>query len=187
MFIDYLSALLINLVATFVLLSLYVYLGLDDPNQRRWVPGFAVTGFISLSSGLHMLWNWPLPSSYNIAFGGPSVLLGIVLLGAALALALSWDLMTLGVYGVFIGAMAIVIGIRIIVLGMTQVPALSGVGFILSGVAGLLAVPTLFLRGSRAFRFLVALVPLAAAVIWAIIGYGAVWEHLAEFAPYTPG
>jgi uncharacterized membrane protein len=51
-----------------------------------------MSGFVALATGLHMIWNWPLPGSYNIAIGDLSVLFGIVFLGTALALAMSWRL-----------------------------------------------------------------------------------------------
>jgi putative membrane protein len=40
MFIDYITLMLINLVAGLILLATYVYFGLDEPNQKRWIPGF---------------------------------------------------------------------------------------------------------------------------------------------------
>ncbi len=54
MFIDYLSLMLINLAGGLTLLAAYVYFGLDDKNQQRWIPGFGVAGAIALITGLHM-------------------------------------------------------------------------------------------------------------------------------------
>jgi putative membrane protein len=46
-------------------------------------------------------------------------------------------LLTLAIYVFFAGIAAVVIGIRIMNLGLTKQPFLSGVGFILTGLAGI--------------------------------------------------
>jgi putative membrane protein len=186
MFVDYVTLMLINLAAGLVLLALYVYLGLDRANQTRWAPGFAMTGLVALVTGLHMSFYWPLPSSYNIAFGEMSAMFGVLFLGAALALALSWELVGVAIYGFFAGLAAIVIGIGMISRGMSEQPLLAGIGYILAGLGGVLAVPAWFARHSRTVRTIAALVLLAAAAIWAITGYGAYWQHLGDFAKWAP-
>jgi putative membrane protein len=186
MFVDYLTLMLVNLVAGLVLLALYVYLGLGEGDQKRWAPGFAMTGLVALITGLHMSFNWPLPSSYNIPFGEMSTLFGILFLGAALAQALSWELVTVAVYGFFAGLAAVVVGVAFISRGMSEAPLLAGLGFILTGLGGILALPVWFLRHSRTIRLIGALVLLAAAAIWAITGYGAYWQHLGDFAKWAP-
>jgi putative membrane protein len=72
---------LINLVAGLAFVAPYVYRGLGIPDQKHWVPGFAMSGFVALAVGLYMIWNWPLPGSYNIAIGDLPVLFGIVFWG----------------------------------------------------------------------------------------------------------
>ncbi|KAB8330051.1 DUF981 family protein [Scytonema tolypothrichoides VB-61278] len=67
MFINYITLMLINLVAGLVLLAGYVYFGLDHANQKRWIPGFGMTGAIALVTGLHMIFTWPVIGSYNLA------------------------------------------------------------------------------------------------------------------------
>jgi putative membrane protein len=186
MFIDYLATMLINLVAALVLVAFYLAIGIDKPDQKQWVPGFAITGLVFLVSGWHLLSTWPLPGSYNIAFGAAALLFGMVLAGAALAQAFSWDLLTVVIFAFFAGLAAIVLGVRIINLNMSQQPVLAGIGYILAGLGGVLATPVWYLRQYRWLRWIAALVLLVAAVIWAIIGYGACWEHLAEFAKWTP-
>jgi putative membrane protein len=186
MFVDYVTLMLVNLVAGLVLLALYLYLGLEQGEQTRWVPGFAITGLVALITGLHMSFNWPLPSSYNIAFGEMSTMFGVLFLGAALALALSWELISVAIYGFFAGLAAIVIGIGLISRGMSEQPLLAGVGYILAGLGGILTVPAWFTRQSRTIRTITALVLLAAAAIWAITGYGAYWQHLGDFAKWAP-
>lgn len=149
MFIDYITLMLINMVAGLFLLAHYVYQGLDSPAQRQWIPGFGMTGGIALVTGLHMIWTWPVNGSFNIAFGETTVLFGILFIGASAALAQGWGLLTVAIYGFFAGLAAMVIGLRVINLGLTQRPFISGIGFILTGLGGVLAAPTLYLKTNR--------------------------------------
>ena len=119
MFIDYISLMPINMVAGLFILAYYVYSGLDGADQKRWIPGFGMTGAIALTTGLHMIFTWPIPGSFNIAFGEMSVLLGIVFIGASVALAQNWELVTVTIYAFFAGVASILVGLRIITLGVT--------------------------------------------------------------------
>jgi len=186
MFIDYLTIMLINLVAGFVLLAYFVYRGLDGIDWVVWVPGFTIVGIIGLATGLHMTFTWPLVSSFNIAFGEMSTLFGVLFLGAALALALNWGLLTVAIYAIVAGIAAIVVGARIIDLGLTQQPVISGIGFILSGLTAVLLLPVLYWLTARPFRIAFAVVALIAAAIWALTGYSAYWAHLETFAGWVP-
>ncbi|MBD2465987.1 DUF981 domain-containing protein [Oscillatoria sp. FACHB-1407] len=186
MFINYIPLMLINMVVGFILLGAFVYSGLDGKDAKQWVPGFGMTGAIALTTGLHMIWHWTLPGSYNIAFGELSVLFGITFLGASLALALGWSLLTVTIYSFFAGIAAIVIGFRIVNLGMTNQPILSGTGFIISGLAGVLATPALYWKLNSHLRLIGAVILIIAALIWAYIGYLAYWGHLADYSQWTP-
>lgn len=187
MFIDYVTLLLLNMVAGYVLLSLYVLRGLDDPLHPRWVPGFAVVGFIALLFGAHMTTTWPLPGAYGSAYGEMSVLFGMIFLGAALAISRGWSLTSVTIFAFFAGAAAVVLGARFIDLQMTQKPLMSGVGFILSGLGGVFAAPTLVcLRANRGWRVLGALVMLGAAAIWAITAGFAYWAHMEGLGSWVP-
>ncbi len=177
---------LINLVAGLFLLAAYLYWGLSDTNQKRWVPGFGMTGAIALVTGLHMIFTWTVPGSFNIAYGEMSVLFGILFLGACFAIALDYDLITVAVYGFFAGVAALVVGLRIINLGLTKQPLLSGVGFILTGLGGICAAPTLYFKTNRILRIVGAFVLVVAALIFAFTGYLAYWNHLAQYSNWKP-
>lgn len=186
MFIDYITLMLINMVAGLFLLAYYLYKGLDSPHQKHWIPGFGITGAVALTTGLHMIFTWPVIGSFNIAFGEPSVLFGILFVGTAIALAQGWELFTLAIYAFFAGLAAMVIGIRIINLGLTKQPFLSGIGFILTGLGGIFAAPTLHFKTNRTLRLVGAAVLVAAALIWALTGYLAYWGHLESFGKWVP-
>jgi putative membrane protein len=186
MFIDYISLMLINLAAGLTLLASYVYFGLSSSNQKRWIPGFGVVGAIALVTGLQMIFTWPVIGSFNIAFGETTVLFGILFVGTSLTLAMGWELLALGIYGFFAGLVSLLIGFRIINLGLTQLPLLAGIGFILVGLGGIFSAPTLYLKENRFLRIIGAILLVVAALIFGFIGLTAYWVHLADFSTWKP-
>ncbi|MGB3136651.1 MAG: DUF981 domain-containing protein [Nodosilinea sp.] len=187
MFIDYITLMLINMVAGLVLLADFVYRGLGEVNLKRWIPGFGLVGAIALVTGLHMTLTWPVPGSFNISFGETTVLFGGLYVAAAIAIAQGWDLLSLAVYAFFAGLTAIVVGARIISLEQTKQPLMAGLGFILTGLGGVLAAPTLVSLGTnKSWRTLGAAVLLGAALVWAVVGFLAYWGHLESFSEWQP-
>jgi putative membrane protein len=186
MFIDYVALMLVNLSASLILLALLV-LKFLDADSRRMAPGFLVTGFIAAATGLHIIFTWPLPSSYNIAFGEPYVIFGVLMFVLGLALAYGWDLLSLSIVAVFGGLASVVVGIRIADRGMTNSPPLAAAGFIITGLAGILSLPLYTARNSRFLRVVLILLLVAGAAIWAFIGFGSYWKHLESFAGWKPG
>jgi len=188
MFTDYLTVMLINMVAGLVLLAGYVLLGLPQTDQRLWAPGFAAVGLVAIATGLHMTLTWPLRGDKpglewaNVAFGEPTLLLGALFAAAALATALGWRLHAVAVCGAFAGAAAIVIGVAIASLKLTAMPTLAATGFILTGAAAILMPLAVWFSRFLPTRALVAALLAAAAAIWAIVGYGGLWMHLKRFS-----
>jgi len=166
-----------------LLLAGYVYRGQDDEDPGRWVPGFAATGLVATAIGTNLSLTWPLPGPYNATFGEPSVLLGIVLLAGALALARRWPLHSVAWYACTAGLVAVVLGVRIANLGLTAMPPLTAVGFILAGLGGLLApVVTIYWRECRGARLATAAVLTGSGAIWLFTALMAYWDHLARWA-----
>jgi putative membrane protein len=186
MFIDYVALMLINLAAGLTLLAAYLYFGLGSSNQTRWIPSFGVVGTIALITGLHMTLTWPIPGSFNIAFGETTTLFGILLVGTSLTLTMGWELLALGIYGFFAGLVSLLIGFRFISLGLTPVAVPAGIGFILVGLGGVCAAPTLFLKENRFLQTIGAIVLIVAALIFTFIGLSTYWVHIADFATWQP-
>ena len=93
----------------------------------------------------------------------------------------------MAIYGFFAGVDAVIVGIRIISLGLTKEPILSGIGFIMAGLGGVLAAPLLsLLKKNKTFRLIAALVVLVTALFWAVTFYSSLWGHLASFANWVP-
>jgi putative membrane protein len=178
---------MINLVAGSVLLAYYIWRGLDDADQRPYAAAFFGVGLLALVAGLHLSFNWPLPGSYNVGYGDTTTLFGIVFLSTGLALWNGWNLLPVAIYAFFAGIDAIIVGARILNLGLTKEPVISGVGFILAGLGGVAAAPFfMWFRGNRTVRLLAAAVMVVTAVIWAVTFYGALWGHMESFAKWVP-
>jgi putative membrane protein len=184
--IDFLTLLLVNMVAGLVLLAFYLYKGIVESNQKKWIPGFLITGFIALINGLWIIWHWPLPGSFNIAYGEMSVLFGTLFLGFAISIMKEWEIFSVTIYAIFAGLASITIGFRIINLHMTNEPMLAGIGFILSGLVAVLSYPTVIFKNIKALRLIVMVIILITAGIWAMTAYPAYWKHLADFSKWVP-
>jgi putative membrane protein len=184
MFIDYLTIMIVNIVAGLVITAVFVLFFLDD--RKKAAPAFLVTGFISMVTGFHIIFTWPIPGCYNIPFGEMSVLYGVLYFAAGIAVIKEWDLLTLAIYAVFAGAASMVLGTRIYNLKLTSEPFVAMAGFVLTGLAGVLSLPVYLLRKNPSVRILAAILLVGAAVVWAIVGYGAYWSHMEGFAKWVP-
>jgi putative membrane protein len=185
MFIDYLTIMLLNLVAGLFLLALFVFKYFEK-DRKVMAPGFLITGFIGTITGFHMIFTWPLPGSHNIAFGEMGLLFGVLFLAAGIAVLKDWDLLTITIYAVFAGAAAIVIGLALLNYNMTKSPLLAAAGYIGAGAGAILTLPVYFLKQSKVLRVIVALILLAAAAVWALTAFASYWDHLQAFSKWTP-
>jgi len=185
MAINYIALMLVNMAAGLLLLGLFVLVGLREPNRTPWSPAFAMVGAVAVATGLHMTLAWPFPGQaawVNCAYGELTVLLGAMFLGAALATAKGWHLLPVAIYGLSAGVIALVVGLRIGDLGLTKEPTVAAVGFMLTGLGGVLMVLAVLMPRSVAVRLLVALDLFAAAALWCFTGVMAYWGHIARFA-----
>ena len=185
MFIDYLTVMLINMGAGLAILALFV-LKYFDTDRKHLAPGLLLSGFIALATGLHEIFTWPIPGSYNIPFGEMSVLFGALLFVGAIALFRGWELLSLSIYATFAGAACILLGIRVLNLNMTSEPLVASGGFVLTGLLGFLSLPIYYLRKYRWVSILATIALAGAAVIWTIFAFLGYWGHLANFAKWVP-
>ncbi|MCE5186662.1 MAG: DUF981 domain-containing protein [Planctomycetaceae bacterium] len=178
-FIDYVTLMLINMTGGLTVLAFYLWSdAARSESGPKWVPAMAVPGAVASICGFAMVFTWPLPAPYNIAYGETSILLGMLLLGASWALAKGWSLLPLGIYAFFAGLVGILLGVRLWHAGLTTAPAMSAIGFILTGSGGIFAGLVLRLRTFTLLRRLGSLVLLAAAAIWLYTALTAYWMHL---------
>ena len=187
MFIDYLTLVMINMVAGCVLLAWYLWKGLDEADQRPYAAGFFGVGLVALITGLHLSFTWPLPGSYNVGYGDATTLFGVVFLGTALALWQGWSLLPVAIYAFFAGVDAVIVGARLWSLQMTKEPLMSAVGFVLAGLGGIFSAPFfLWFKNNRTVRMLGIMLLLVTAALWAVTFYGSLWGHLESFSKWVP-
>jgi len=187
MFIDYLTLIMINMVAGTALLAYYLWRGIDEADQRPYAAAFFGVGLLSLITGLQLSFTWPLPGSYNVGYGDATTLFGIVFLTTALALWQGWNLIPVAIYAFFAGVDAIIVGVRIFSLQLTKEPLLSAIGFVLAGLSGVGAAPFfLWFRNNRAVRLIAIALLVLTTILWAVTFYGSLWDHLESFSKWVP-
>lgn len=98
MFVDFLTLIMINLIAGVALLAYYIYKGINEKDQRPFAAGFGAVGLLGMILGLVLTFTWPLPGSYNIGFGEATTLFGIIFLAAAVAISQGWNLIPVTIY-----------------------------------------------------------------------------------------
>src|SRR5512146_3592933 len=180
MFIDFLTLVMINLVAGTVLLAFYLWRGIDEKDQRAYAAAFFMVGVVSLVTGLQISFTWPLPGSYNIGYGDTTTLFGVVFIATAIALWVGSNLIPVSIYSFFAAIDALIVGVRIWSLQLTKEPLISAIGFVLAGLSGLGVFPFLmWFRENRIVRWIGILLLLGTALVWAVTFYGALWAHLA--------
>jgi putative membrane protein len=178
---------MINLVAGTVLLAYYLWRGIDEKDQRPYAAAFFGVGLLSLVTGLQLSFTWPLPGSYNVGYGDTTTLFGVVFLATSLALWQGWNLLPVSIYAFFAAIDALIVGVRIWSLQLTQEPLISAVGFVLSGLAGLGVFPFfMWFRKNKTVRWIGILLLLGTAVLWGITFYGSLWGHMASFSKWVP-
>lgn len=187
MFIDFLTLVMINLVAGTVLLAYYLWRGIDEKDQRPYASAFFVTGLLSLVTGLQISFTWPLPGSYNVGYGDATTLFGLVFLATSISLWQGWNLLPVSLYSFFAAIDALIVGVRIYTLNLTKEPLISAIGFVLAGFAGLGVFPFLmWFRENKIVRWIGILLLLGTALLWGITFYGSLWAHMESFAKWVP-
>jgi putative membrane protein len=189
MFIVFITLLLVNMAAGLVILAIFFLKGLGSPGEKSWAPGLAMVGAVACAAGFYMAVTWPITKAgdVNLAWANPtygemSVLLGVLFLGAALAVAKEWSLLPVAIYGLLAGVVAMVLGVRIVMLGLSSSPPLTGAGFILTGLGGPLALAIVLAPGRTLLRRLATACLLAAAGLWLLVAVLAYWMHLAMWS-----
>jgi len=184
-YIDFLTLMLVNMAGAFVVGAFYCFAGFGK-NNPSWAVPLLSAGIIATVCGFYIIFRYPLPGPFNIAYGELSVLLGVLLLGGSLALAKGWSLGPLALYAWFAGLSSVVVGAAFIYYGLASGPILAGAGFICTGLAGMSLGPAVWFKPFKFFRWPTGLFLLAAAVIWLMIGLGAYWMHLEKYKNFQP-
>ena len=187
MFIDYLSLIIINMVAGLALLADYLRKGQDQEDQRPYAAAFGGTGLLALILGLNLSLTWPLPGNHNILFGETTTLFGAVFLMTGYALSQGWNLFPVSIFAFFAGIDAFLMGLNILFSKTSQEPLISVLGFLLIGLLGIFSAPYLmYFQNKNIFRWVAIGSLLITAAIWLLIFGGELWSHLDNFVIWIP-
>ena len=186
--VDYVTLMLVNAGAGFMILAFYLMAGAREEDQRKWAAALAVPGLISVATGLHMTFAWPLPGPYNMLFGEVSVMFGAVLVGLAWCAARGVSRVPVAIYAFFAGLVVLGLGGKIMELlpakRVTQMPHVTAAGFLCSGVGGMLLAGALALRKTW-LRAIAAFFLICAGVLWFATGFVSYRVHLKMWTPTT--
>lgn len=186
MFIDYLAVMLVNMGAGLALLAHYLYVRPTKETRKSWAAGFFAVGLLGLLTSVPMVLTWPLPGGFNVAYGEPALYLSVLFLAGAVTLTFEWEPLIPAIFGFFGAIYSIVLGIRIDQLHLGSAPLAALVGFVLTGVGGMLVLPTIQWRDNRTLTIVTSVILGLAALVWLYTGYVAGWQHVLDFAKYVP-
>ncbi|MEM3820165.1 MAG: DUF981 family protein [Candidatus Micrarchaeaceae archaeon] len=190
-FVDSLTVMLLSLGLSSLVLALYF---LGKAANKKWlaelvVPGFAL-GFFDFISGFVMSFQWPLPGAYNMLFGDPLLMLGLIMMAGAYMLHKNMNPRVLSLFGFFLG-----IYMAVELAGMIAFKLEGPVSFALSSsnhfvtafglylfaTLSALFSPIVFMdaKGDGRYAYYLLFILLIIVAFMAFfIGYGGIYEHL---------
>ncbi|BAB60415.1 hypothetical protein [Thermoplasma volcanium GSS1] len=190
-FIDPLAVMLLGLgMGTALGAAYFLAHGLNkrDAVKSLVVPAFGV-GFFDFVSGFIMSFTWPLPSSYNMLFGDPLLMFGLILMMSSYMEYRGFDLRFNSILLLFLGIYVLVASAGIVHYKLeTGDDLLSSMGlYILDGIAAVLA-PIMYIKpeNGKYLYLLEFIILLLGTFVALFIGYEAIWGHLLDFIKYFP-
>ncbi|MDD4635120.1 MAG: DUF981 domain-containing protein [Dehalococcoidales bacterium] len=191
MYIVYVTLMNANMAIALFLLAVFIFKGIFSESARNFVPAFTITGAVAVATGMHMAFTAPMPGSWNIAMGEPSILIGVLLLGTAWSISKSYSFAPLGVYGFGAGLVAMVVGYQVINLGLGSNPVPTGIVMLVAGFPGVLSLPAAFFAKSnpgisRMIQWLAIILLVVAAGMLAYTSLNGYIGHLDSFSEFKP-
>ncbi|MEM3020008.1 MAG: DUF981 family protein [Candidatus Micrarchaeaceae archaeon] len=190
-FIDPLTVMLLSLGMSALLLALYYFkVGSGKKDISSLVVPVFILGLFNAVSGFLMSFTWPLPGSYNILFGDPLLVLGLLMIAGSYMISKGMDVKVLSLLGFLLG-IYLIVGM----IGITQFNLESGNDWLtatgLYGFSMLAAIfsPVLYLKpkGSGKYAYYFEVFLLVVVMLFALlIGYMGLDEHLGAFSTYFP-
>ena len=184
-FIDPLAAMLLSLGISAALISAYFYMAAQGKDMRELViPSFAF-GFFDFASGLRMSQFWPFPgplSAYNMLFGDPLMILGLLLMAGSLMIYKQQNLRSISIPGVMLGIYLFIESAAMVNFKLeTGDELVSALGlYVMSGLSAVYSL-VLFVKPENGKKYLyyIGFILLAlTALIALFIGYAAIYQHL---------
>lgn len=183
-FVDSLTVMLIGLAMGLALGAFYFFFKAREDEKMLnalIVPAFVV-GLFDFMSGFLMSFAWPLPGAYNMLFGDPLLLFGLILVMTSVAYYKKMNLGLIPILSMLLGIYVLVGAYSIVDLKLESGNDLiTAMGlYIFSGIGALLA-PIAYIKPTSGSKYLyyAEWIILGVATVFAlIIGYGGYFEHL---------
>ena len=103
-FIDPLAIMLFGVAASTLFIAYYVLAtAMNKKNLAAIAAPMMVLGLFDFVSGFYMSFTWPLPGAYNMLFGDPMLLLGLIMLAGGFGLYKNIDVRSLSLVGFLLG------------------------------------------------------------------------------------
>ena len=192
LFIDSLAVMLIGLAMGTFLGAFYFFFrarGNEQQIHNLVFPAMAI-GFFDFVSGYEMSFTWPLPSGYNMLFGDPLLLFGLLLIVSAVMIYKNASLGLVPLLFVLLGIYVLVGAYSIVQQNLeTGENLITAMGLYLFDGIGAILAPVLYVRpeGNGRWLYYLEWVILGIGTIFAlVIGYIALNGHLIDFAKYYP-
>jgi putative membrane protein len=190
-FIDPLTVMLLSLGMSALLLALYYFkVGSGKKDISSLVVPAFILGLFNAVSGFLMSFTWPLPGSYNMLFGDPLLVLGLLMIAGSYMISKGMDMKVLSLLGFLLGVYLIVGMIGITQFGMESGNDwLTATGLYAFSMLAAIFSPILYLKpkGSGKYAYYFEVFLLVVVMLFALlIGYMGLDEHLGSFSTYFP-
>ncbi len=182
-YVDSLTVMLLSLGLSSLFLALYL---LGKGMNKKWissiVPPIFALGFFDFISGFLMSFMWPLPGAYNMLFGDPILVLGLIMMVGAYMHIKNISINSLSIFGFFLGIYLAVEAAGMVAFNLESgqyfLPAFSLYIFAaLSGIFSPLVYANAKGSGRYAYYFLFVLLLITAFLAF-FIGYAGIFSHL---------
>ncbi len=186
-FIDSLTVMLLSTGFTALIISFYIFMLIKAKKDftQLIVPAF-VFGLFDAVSGFVMSFTWPLPGSYNILFGDPLLIAGLILISGACMLYKKIDLRILSIFAVFLGIYILIGAVAMFAFHLESGNDLISASalYILSGLSSVLS-PSIYMnpKGNGRFLYWILFIMLIlTALVSFFISFNGLYMHL-QYAP----
>ncbi len=152
----------------------------DRPAAKGYSIMIGLIGIFLFITGLSISLLWPFNFGggvYNVLFGGPAAVGGLLLIGTAAALILGNGLREISYAAAVTGIYLLVDGVAILKYTLTTAPTEAALLYGGLGVASILSLPAFTLK-AKAWKYLFAAVVLVSSIGWLIFAANASLSHL---------
>jgi uncharacterized membrane protein len=152
----------------------------DRPVAKGYSIMIGLIGTFLFITGLSISLLWPFNFGggvYNVLFGGPAAVGGLLLIGTAAALVLGHGLREVSYAAAITGIYLLVDAIAILKYTLTTAPTESALLYGGLGLAAILSLPAFTLK-AKAWKYLFAAVVLVSSIGWLIFAANASLSHL---------